>query len=213
MESILAWLSSVVIQIIESTGYAGIFILMALESANIPVPSEVIMPFSGYLVFMGKFNLFWIVFWGAFGNLAGSLVSYYLGFYGGRRFIEKYGKFLFVTMHDLDLADRWFKKYGTLTIFATRVLPIVRTFISFPAGIARMNIWKFSIYTFAGAFIWSYFLAYTGVIMGENWTSLKIYFRKFDWIIILGVIILGGWWIYRHVKNNKHIKPPLAPPS
>ncbi len=202
MEFILEWLSRIIISIIESTGYAGIAFLMALESANIPVPSEVIMPFSGYLVFAGKFNLWWVAFWGAFGNLVGSLVSYYFGFYGGRKFLGKYGKFFFVTENDLDLADRWFQKYGTLTIFASRVLPVVRTFISFPAGIARMNVWKFSIYTFAGAFVWSYFLAYVGVIMGENWTHLEAYFRKFDWVIIIGVIILGAWWVLRHIKNQ-----------
>lgn len=204
METILEWLSSIIISIIEKTGYFGITALMALESANIPVPSEIIMPFSGLLVFEGKFNLLWVIFWGAFGNLAGSIVSYYLGFWGGRSFLEKYGKFLLITKHDLDLADRWFKKYGTLTIFASRVLPIVRTFISFPAGIARMNVLKFSLYTFCGSFIWSYLLTYIGVIMGENWTRLEGYFRKFDWAIVVLLTIGGAWWVWRHLKNMKH---------
>ena len=213
MELILAWLSSIIIGVIEETGYAGIAVLMALESANIPVPSEIIMPFSGYLVFSGNFNLFWVVFWGAFGNLAGSIVSYYLGFFGGRRFLEKYGKFLFVSRHDLDLAEKWFQKYGTLTIFASRVLPVVRTFISFPAGIARMGIFKFSVYTFAGSFLWSYFLTYVGVIMGENWTKLEVYFRKFDWLIGIVLMLCAGWWVLRHVKNNNiHNFPPQPPP-
>ena len=204
MEFFLGWLSGIIIQIIDSTGYAGIFVLMALESANIPVPSEIIMPFSGYLVFQGKFNLLWVALWGAFGNLAGSVISYYLGFFGGRVFLEKYGKFLFITKHDLDLADKWFQKYGTITIFASRVLPVVRTFISFPAGIARMNIWKFSVYTFGGSFIWSYFLAYVGVITGENWTILEGYFRKFDWAIVLIGVLFIIWWIGRHIKGMKH---------
>ncbi len=203
MEFFLGWLSGIIIQIIDSTGYAGIFVLMALESANIPVPSEIIMPFSGYLVFQGKFNLLWVALWGAFGNLAGSVISYYLGFFGGRVFLEKYGKFLFITKHDLDLADKWFQKYGTITIFASRVLPVVRTFISFPAGIARMNIWKFSVYTFGGSFIWSYFLAYVGVITGENWTILEGYFRKFDWAIVLLGILFIIWWIGRHLSKVK----------
>lgn len=202
MEFILGWLSSTIINIIETSGYIGIFIIMALESANIPVPSEIIMPFSGYLVFVGKFNLWWVVFWGAFGNLAGSILSYYLGFWGGRPLLEKYGKFLLITKHDLDLADKWFQKYGTLTIFASRVLPVVRTFISFPAGTAKMNIAKFSLYTFGGSFLWSYFLAYVGVIMGENWTNLEGYFKKFDWLIIILVVTGGIWWVWRHVKNS-----------
>ena len=203
MEFILEQLSSFIISFIEKTGYFGISTLMALESANIPVPSEIIMPFSGYLVFQGEFGLLWVVFWGAFGNLVGSIVSYYLGYFGGRRALEKYGKFLFISRHDLDLADKWFQKYGAIIIFASRVLPIVRTFISFPAGIARMNILKFSVYTFAGAFIWSYFLTYAGVIMGENWTRLEAYFRKFDWAIVVLLVLGVIWWIRRHVKSHE----------
>jgi len=205
VEFILEWLSSIIISVIENTGYAGIAFLMALESANIPVPSEIIMPFSGYLVFSGEFNFTWVVVWGALGNLVGSIVSYYLGYFGGRPMLEKYGKFLFITKRDLELSDRWFRKYGTLTIFVSRVLPVVRTFISFPAGIARMNIWKFSLYTFGGALIWSYVLTYAGVIMGENWTYLEVYFRKFDWLIAALVILVAGWWIWRHARNMKHL--------
>ena len=203
MEFILEWFSNSIISVIETSGYLGIFILMALESANIPVPSEIIMPFSGYLVFAGKFNLLWVVLWGACGNLAGSVVSYYLGFFGGRAILQKYGKFFFIKDRDLELAEHWFSKYGGVTAFAARMLPIVRTFISFPAGIARMNILKFSVYTFAGSFVWSYFLAYIGIIMGENWTYLEAYFRKFDWAIA-GLIAAGViWWIRRHFKNRE----------
>ncbi|MFY9458052.1 MAG: DedA family protein [Candidatus Spechtbacterales bacterium] len=200
MEFILEWLSSFIISAIENTGYAGIAFLMALESANIPVPSEIIMPFSGYLVFQGKLNLLQVVFWGALGNLAGSILSYYLGYFGGRRVLEKYGKFLFISGSDIDLADRWFQKYGTIIVFASRMLPIARTFISFPAGIARMNVFKFSAYTFTGSLIWSYFLTYAGVIMGENWTRLEVYFRKFDWAIAALIVMGAGWWVWRHIK-------------
>jgi len=204
MDFILGELSSHVINFIDKSGYFGIAVLMALESANIPIPSEIIMPFSGYLVFQGKFNLLWVVFWGAFGNLAGSIISYYLGFFGGRVFFEKYGKFLFITKHDFDLAEKWFQKYGAIIVFASRVLPVVRTFISFPAGVAKMNIWKFSIYTFGGSFIWSYFLAYAGVITGENWNVLGGYFRKFDWALVLLCVLFIIWWIRRHVKIMTH---------
>lgn len=203
MEFILEQLSSFIISFIEKTGYFGIATLMALESANIPVPSEIIMPFSGYLVFNAKLNLLWVVFWGAFGNLAGSLVSYYLGYFGGRRFLAKYGKFLFIRGSDIDLADRWFQRYGTIIIFASRVLPIVRTFISFPAGIARMNIFKFSAYTFAGSLIWAYVLTYAGVVMGENWIYLEAYFRKFDWAIVALLVLGVIWWVLRHVKTHE----------
>ncbi len=201
MDFILEFFAATVIRIIQEIGYMGIAVLMALESANMPIPSEIIMPFSGFLVFEEKLNFFWVVIWGALGNLGGSLLSYYLGYVGGRPFLAKYGKFLFVTHHDLELAERWFHRYGTLIIFASRVLPVVRTFISFPAGVARMNVWVFSIYTFAGSLIWSIILTYAGVIAGENWTQFEGYFRKFDWLIVLGFAALGGGWVWRHIKE------------
>ncbi len=204
MEFILEWLSSIIISVIEASSYAGIFVLMALESANIPIPSEIIMPFAGYLVFAGKLDFLWVVFWGALGNLAGSLASYYLGYFGGWRALQKYGKFLFIASRDLDMADTWFAKYGTIIILLSRVLPVVRTFISFPAGVARMNVLKFSLYTFVGSLLWSYLLTYIGVIMGENWKYLEAYFRRFDWVIGVVLILCGGWWVWRHIKNMKH---------
>ncbi|MEK7510189.1 MAG: DedA family protein [Patescibacteria group bacterium] len=203
MEFILERIASFVISVIATIGYAGIGVLMALESANIPIPSEIIMPFAGFLVFQGKLSLGWVVFWGAIGNLAGSLVSYYLGFFGGRPFLEKYGKFFLISRHDLELADRWFQKYGAITAFGARMLPVVRTFISFPAGVARMNIWKFSLYTFVGSLIWSFLLVYAGIVMGENWHFLEGYVRKFDWVIIAMIGGLGIWWIQRHLRNLK----------
>ena len=146
---IIVWFSAIVTHTIESIGYWGIGVLMAIESANIPVPSEIIMPFSGFLVTRGIF-LFWlVVFVGALGNLVGSLFSYYLGVFGGRKFLEKYGKFLFIHKHDIQKANKWFEHWGGSVAFFSRMLPIVRTFISFPAGVARMHVWKFSIYTFA----------------------------------------------------------------
>src|SRR3989344_1742900 len=203
MEHLLELLASMVMYSIEATGYAGIALLMAAESANIPVPSEVIMPFAGYLVSKGEFSFWWVVFWGAAGNLAGAVGSYYLGYFGGRRFLVSYGKFLFITMHDLEMADRLFGKYGSAIALFSRMLPVVRTFISFPAGVAKMNIWKFSRYTFAGSFLWSIFLAYIGVALGENWHSLEGYFRKFDWLIVGILLLLGIWWIWRHIKILK----------
>ncbi len=210
MEHILELFASVIIQVIETTGYAGIGFLMTLESANIPIPSEIIMPFAGYLVSKGEFGFWQVVLWGAIGNLLGSLVSYALGFYGGRAFLSRYGKWLFITPHDIALADRLFVKYGAIIALVSRVLPIVRTFISFPAGIAKMNIWKFSLYTFAGSFLWSIFLTYIGVKLGENWHSLEGYFRAFDWLIAGILLIFGVWWIVRHIKILK--STPNNPP-
>lgn len=175
---------------------------MALESACIPIPSEIIMPFSGFLVFAGRFSLWQIVLWGTVGNLAGSILAYYVGLFGGLPLIEKYGKYILISHRDLNKAHRWFEKHGQGAVFFGRLLPIVRTFISLPAGIARMNFKKFCIYTFFGALPWSYLLAYAGLKMGENWENLRIYFDKFNYLIV-GIIILGViWWILRHIKTG-----------
>ncbi len=202
MDAVLTFLASFIINTISATGYFGITALMALESACIPIPSEVIMPFSGFLVSSGEFNFWWVVVWGALGNLIGSLIAYGIGAAGGRPLIERYGKYILISHHDLNLADRWFRKYGQATVFFSRLLPIVRTFISFPAGISRMNLKKFSIYTLAGSLPWSFALAYAGLALGKNWESLEMYFREFQWVIA-GLIILGIiWWIWRHIKNH-----------
>lgn len=199
---IFALISSFVINVISTLGYGGIFILMALESALIPIPSEIIMPFSGFLVFEEKFSFLAVVLWGTFGNLVGSIAAYILGYYGGRLLIEKYGKFIFISHHELDLADSWFKKYGGISVFFSRMLPAVRTFISLPAGIARMPFLKFCIYTFLGSLPWSFVLTYAGVVSGGNWYILGPYFRKFDWAIgILGVLLLG-LFIYHKIKTK-----------
>ncbi|MBI4709113.1 MAG: DedA family protein [Candidatus Portnoybacteria bacterium] len=202
---ILSWLASLVINIIDAGGYFGVTLLMALESACIPIPSEVIMPFSGFLVSQGKFVLWQVVLWGTIGNLIGSIIAYAVGFYGGRRLAEKYGKYVLVSHNDLALADKWFKKYGQATVFFSRLLPIVRTFISLPAGIAKMDFKKFCFYTFAGALPWSLALTYVGVALGENWDILKIYFHKFDLLIGILIILGAGWWIFRHLNMRNKI--------
>jgi len=175
---------------------------MALESACIPIPSEMIMPFAGFLVWQGQFSLWQVVLWGALGNLVGSIIAYIIGYYGGRPLVEKYGKYIFVSRRDLESADKWFLEYGQGAVFFSRLLPIIRTFISLPAGIAKMNFKKFCLYTFLGALLWSYFLAYAGLIMGENWENLKIYFHKFD--LVIGILIILGiiWWIKRHLSQS-----------
>lgn len=203
MEHILSVLSGFVINTISSLGYMGIVLLMGIESANIPLPSEVIMPFSGYLVYSGQFSLFWVAIAGGLGCLWGSLLSYWVGAKGGRPLIEKYGKYILMNKHDLDIADRWFARWGMSAVFVGRLLPVIRTFISFPAGIARVNLIRFSIYTFVGSVIWSYFLGWIGLKLGANWNSLKSYFHGADYIIG-GLIIVGiVWWIARHIKHSR----------
>jgi len=201
--TILGSIGAVIITTISALGYWGIILLMAIQSANIPLPSEVIMPFSGFLVGKGEMNLWWVTFAGAFGSLLGSILSYWLGMVGGRPLIEKYGKYILISRHDLDLADSWFAKRGEWAVFFGRILPVVRTFISFPAGIARMNFTRFVIYSFLGSIPWTLALTYIGLKMGENWENIKAYFQKFDYLI-LGLIIIGlVWWISRHLKNRK----------
>jgi len=203
MDTILSTISHFIISTIDTLGYGGVVFLMAIESANIPLPSEVIMPFSGFLVWAGRFNLIWVALSGGLGCLIGSWFSYWLGAVGGRPLIEKYGKYILMSHHDLDLTDRWFKKWGNPTVFIGRLLPIVRTFISFPAGIARVNLLTFSIYTFVGSVIWSYFLAYIGKKLGDNWDSLKTTFHRFD--LVIGILIILGivLWIYRHIRQAR----------
>ena len=164
---IISILSGLIIATISTLGYGGIVLLMAIESACIPLPSEIIMPFSGYLVSRGEMNLWLVGIAGAVGCVVGSIVAYYIGMYGGRPFIEKYGRYILLSRHDLDLADRWFAKHGEAIVFVSRLLPAVRTFIAFPAGVARMNMTRFIVYTFAGSLPWCLGLAYVGQKLGE----------------------------------------------
>jgi len=196
-----------IIQVIDATGYMGIFILMTLESALIPIPSEVTMPFSGFLVSKGSFDFWLVAAVGATGNLVGSLLAYYLGYFGEdtvRHIIRKYGKFILISEKEYDHAERWFRKYGEAIVFTSRLLPVIRTFISLPAGIARMNIKKFVIYSLVGSFLWSLFLTYIGVILGKNWNSLGQYFHKFDIAISIVGFAMVAFYIYHKYKSIKH---------
>jgi membrane protein DedA with SNARE-associated domain len=200
---ILAKVAALVIKIISDSGYFGIASLMAIESACIPVPSEIIMPFAGFLTVSGKLSLLLVILWGAIGNLIGSMVAYAIGAFGGRSFIERYGKYVLLGKDELDKSQRFFNKYGSASVFFSRLLPIVRTFISLPAGIARMPFAKFCSYTFIGSFFWSALLAYVGRFLGENWQSIETYFRKFDWLIAILLILGVVYFIYKKFKNKK----------
>jgi membrane protein DedA with SNARE-associated domain len=203
---IITILSSFIVATISALGYGGIVLLMAIESACIPLPSEIIMPFSGYLVSTGELNLWGVVIAGAVGCVLGSLVAYWVGMYGGRPFIEKYGRYILLSRHDLDNADRWFAKHGEVIVFVSRLLPAIRTFIAFPAGVARMNLTRFVIYTFAGSLPWCLGLAYVGQKLGEQWDkddTLKTWFHRFDFLIGIAGVLFVSWWVWRHIKHSR----------
>jgi len=203
---IIEILSAFIVATISTLGYAGIVLLMAIESACIPLPSEIIMPFSGYLVYTGRFNIWLVSVAGALGCVVGSLVAYWVGMYGGRPLIEKYGKYLLISHHDLNLADRWFDRFGEAIVFVSRLLPAIRTFIAFPAGVARMNLKKFIIYTFAGSLPWCLGLAYVGQKLGEQWDKdprLKNLFHRFDFVIGILIVLAVAWWVWRHVRHSR----------
>lgn len=204
-ESIITPVGKWIIDTISFLGYWGIVLTMGIESACIPLPSEIIMPFSGYLVYTGRFNLFWVSVAGALGCVVGSVAAYWAGVLGGRPFIEKYGKYVLLSHRDLDTAERWSKKYGDWAIFFSRLLPVIRTFISLPAGIAKMNFPRFIIYTFLGSLPWCFVLAYIGKVLGENWQTIKGYFRGADVVIVIIIVIGIALFIYRHVKPEKTV--------
>jgi len=197
---ILSQIAALIIKVISDSGYLGITFLMTLESACIPIPSEIIMPFSGYLVALGRFSLLAVIFWGAIGNLIGSIIAYWVGVFGGIPFIERYGKYVLISKEELDRSQRFFERHGSLSIFFSRLLPIIRTFISFPAGIARMSFSRFCLYTFVGSLFWSAILAYVGVFFGENWEVVGAYFRKFDWLIVILLVFVVIYFAYKKLS-------------
>ena len=204
MQILLTTLTNFIINTISNLGYGGIIFLMGIESAAIPLPSEVIMPFSGFLVSEGRFTLFGIALAGAVGSVIGSWATYWIGRYGGRPLIIKYGRWVLITEHDLNLVDNFFAKYGLWATFVGRVLPVFRTYISIPAGIAKVKFWPFTAACFIGSLIWSYFLGWIGLKLGENWESLKGYFHGADWVIGIAILLGAAWWIRRHFKNRVH---------
>jgi membrane protein DedA with SNARE-associated domain len=189
----------------DAISWPGVVLLMAIESACIPLPSELIMPFAGWTLVKDRgHGQEWLLFaalLGAIGNVLGSLIAYYVGAIGGRPLVNKYGKYIFISHRDLDLADRWFTRWGNWAVFFSRLLPVVRTFISLPAGVSRMPIWRFITYSFVGAFIWSLALAWAGYKLGENWEDLRNWMRPADIPIAIIAAILVALYVYRHVKH------------
>jgi membrane protein DedA with SNARE-associated domain len=204
-EKIVAILFVLIKSVVAATGYSGLVILMAIESACIPLPSELIMPFAGYLVFQGMMKLVWVATAGAIGCNLGSLVAYEVGCYGGRPLVERYGRWILMGRRELDWADRFFLRWGEAAVFIARLLPVIRTFIALPAGIARMGRGKFHIYTFLGSWPWCFALAYAGMKLGENWRTVGKYFHRFD--AVIGALLLTGiaWFVWSHWQNRLRV--------
>ena len=208
MEKIITALAGFVIAVISKTSYWGVIILMAIESACIPLPSEIIMPFAGYLVYKGQFSLYWAATAGAIGCNLGSVVAYEIGFYGGRPLIEKYGSYLLMSRHDLETADRFFERFGSAAVFFGRLLPVIRTFIALPAGVARMPRLRFHIYTFAGSWPWCLALAWIGMKLGERWhtdSRLSHWLHRLDVVVLLLLILAFVWFLRSHWKNRVRV--------
>lgn len=203
IETLLAHISGFITTTISTLGYTGVALLMAIESAAIPLPSEIIMPFAGFLVASGRFSLFGLALAGSIGSTVGSLATYALGFYGGRTLIKKYGHYVFISEYDLDLTEKFFQRFGKWSTLLGRILPVIRTFISVPAGIGKVPVMSFAFFAFIGSFFWSYFLAWLGLKLGENWKVLEVYFKKFD-LFIVALLVLGlVYWIRRHKRQTR----------
>ena len=205
-ERILALLVEFVTRVISAGGYAGIAALMAINSAGIPLPSELIMPFSGYLVYLGRFNLFMVAIVGMVGCNVGSAFGYWIGAKGGRPFVERYGKWVLMSQHDLDRMTEFFNKYGSIAVLLARLLPVVRTFIAFPAGIAKMPQLRFHLYTFLGSWPWCFGLAYVGMKLGEQWhTDPRFYaaFHRFHLVVELALLAGIVWFVWSHLTRAR----------
>jgi len=188
---------------IALSGYGGVIILMALESMVAPIPSEAVMPFAGFLIFEGKFSFHEVILFSTIGSFIGSVISYYAGLYGGRPFVVRFGKYLLLDLHDLEVTERFFNKYGDKTIFISRFIPVVRHLISLPAGAGEMKFGKFILYTVIGAGLWNSFLAYAGFRLKSHWEEIRHYSQALD-IAVLFVLLLGvTYFVYFHIRRKK----------
>ncbi|HKD83040.1 MAG TPA: DedA family protein [Candidatus Angelobacter sp.] len=216
LEKILKAVGAFIIAVISKTGYLGIILLMTIESACIPLPSEVIMPFAGYLVYTGQhdplthwpFTLVLVATAGAIGCNLGSVIAYEIGCYGGRPLVERYGSHVFLGKHELEMAERFFQRFGAAAVFFGRLLPVIRTFIALPAGIARMPRLRFHLYTFAGSWPWCFALAWVGMKLGERWETdprLKLWFHRLDAVIVVLVLAAITWFVWSHWKGRVRV--------
>jgi membrane protein DedA with SNARE-associated domain len=194
---------------ISAMGYGGVVLLMAIESACIPLPSEIIMPFAGYLVYQGRFTLHGAALAGAIGCVVGSIPAYYLGQYGGRPIIEKYGRYVLLSHRELDFADKVFTRWGEWVVLAGRLLPIIRTFIAFPAGVSRMPMGKFIVFTFVGSYPWCLALTWAGAKLGAAWHTdprLKALYHRFELVIVVAFVALAAWFVWSKLREARRYK-------
>ena len=199
LEVVGAW----IISVISAAGYPGVMFLMAIESACIPLPSEIIMPFSGYLVYTGRFSLVAVATWGAIGCNLGSVVAYEIGYFGGRPLVERYGRYIFLSERELNVADRFFERRGALAVLIARLLPVIRTFIALPAGIARMPFWRFTIFSLIGALPWVLGLALAGHALGGDWNSVRKGFEYVDYVVLALVVVGIVWLVIRRRRGSR----------
>jgi membrane protein DedA with SNARE-associated domain len=201
IDKFMTSLSAIIIAIISALGYGGVVMLMAIESACVPLPSEVTMPFAGYLVASGRFNLQLVALAGTLGCLLGSYAAYFVGASGGRWVLERYGRYVLIAPHELELADHFFARWGGPAVFISRLLPAVRTFIALPAGVARMRLLPFSLYTIAGSYIWCLVLAWIGMKLGQHWDTLGPYFHRFDLVIAAVLVAVCAAILYNRLRG------------
>jgi membrane protein DedA with SNARE-associated domain len=205
LQNLSAAIAGFIIATISAAGYLGIVGLMAIESACIPLPSEIIMPFSGYLASTGRFDLVLAATAGAIGCNVGSTVAYLAGRYGGRPFVERWGAWLLISRRDLLAADRFFGRFGGIAVLIGRVLPVIRTFIALPAGIVRLPQLRFQVYTFIGSWPWCFALAYVGYKLGQRWDSdprLRAVMHRFDLVVVASILLAAGWYVWRHLRRD-----------
>ena len=206
LTQLIEYLGSMIVAVISATGYVGVAVLMAIESACIPLPSEVTMPFAGYLVSTGQLNLIGVALAGAIGCNIGSTIAYAIGAWGGRPLAARWGRYVLIKEHDIIVAEQFFERFGSLAVFVGRLLPVVRTFIALPAGFARMNMWKFQIYSFIGSLIWCFVLAYVGEQLGAQWNdnpAIKTIFHNSDIAIVAIIVLAVAFFVYTHLKRRK----------
>ncbi|HKW78587.1 MAG TPA: DedA family protein [Candidatus Limnocylindria bacterium] len=210
---VLGALESIVIPFLDSLystiGYGGVIVAMTIESACIPLPSELILPMAGWAVARGlhepftggAWDLWPAVIAGVIGNTTGSLVAYAVGAAGGRPLLERYGRYVLISRHDIELADRWFARYGDATVFFGRLLPVIRTFISLPAGIARMPLWRFLVFSMLGAIPWTIALVFAGKTLGENWHAVREALTGLDYVVVAAILVLIAVFVWRHIRT------------
>ncbi len=206
VDPVVTWCTT----LIGDWGLPAVFVLMVLESACIPIPSEATMPFAGFAVSQHDLPFVGVVIAGVAGNLVGSWIAYAVGYYGGEPFVRRYGRYVLLRQHHLDTAHRWFGKYGPATVFFCRMLPIVRTFISLPAGFAKMPFWKFTLYTVLGCVPWVILLTFAGVKLGDNWENVRTQLHYLDYAVVVAIVALIVWVVVRR-RRGRSRPAPQAP--